>query len=155
MNGTIYRELDLARRILNARFSGLLRLRPAPNNIYLDCLKEKCPRNCCSNLEGAFVSESEAAPLIRLQALKKSDNGYELRSCNGECVLLKSGLCSAYESRPQSCKDYPWYNIGGKLFIDRGCPGLQLGKDGRPSTETLQPSSHYFGRFWVWLLTHW
>jgi Fe-S-cluster containining protein len=57
--------------------------------------------------------------------------------------------------RPQACKEYPWYNIGGKLYYDSGCPGIKHDQDQRPDVDEIQPLENFFPntpRLIVWLI---
>ena len=60
------------------------------------------------------------------------------------CCLLKDGLCSIYAHRPRGCIEYPWYNIGGRLYYDQGCPGIRHDRDERPNAADIGPFENFF-----------
>ena len=146
------------RHIISGRRAGLLRLRPVKGPIRLECIGCECGL-CCSHLGGTFVTAEEAPPLQELNAVEEVDGKLRLHgSC---CVLLKGKACSGYEFRPRGCKEYPWYNNGGELYCDKGCPGIRYDSDERPEAETLRPADVYFlaprptRSFLLWLLGRW
>jgi Fe-S-cluster containining protein len=68
----------------------------------------------------------------------------------GSCALLKGNLCTVYDDRPRGCREYPWYNIGGKLYYDKGCPGIRSGLDERPPVDSIAQINAYFP-YSIWL----
>ncbi len=132
----------LRRAIVKARKSGLLRLVPAAGPVRLDCLAEKCAK-CCTNLGTPAVTPAEAEK-IGYKFIQKDKNRMYVRSKDGLCCLLKNGLCSRYWCRPRGCREYPWYNINGRLYYDSGCPGIKHDKDQRPDISDIQPFENYF-----------
>jgi Fe-S-cluster containining protein len=85
--------------------------------------------------------------LRSLNVLDETSDGVRLCSTATGCALLEQNLCTAYELRPQACREYPWYNVGGKLYYDAGCPGMQLGVEGRPNVASITPAEHYYRMF--------
>jgi Fe-S-cluster containining protein len=132
----------LIKAVLSSRKSGLLHLKPADKTIRLDCLAEKCAK-CCKTLGGPKVIESEALK-IGLSSIIEAKKGVFIKSVEGVCSLLKDGLCSKYPDRPKGCREYPWYNIDGKLFYDFGCPGMKTDQDGRPDVKDIQSFENFF-----------
>lgn len=143
----------LIRNVIRARRSGLLRLVPANEPTRLCCPAEKCAR-CCSNLGGPVVTEEEAEKL-GYEAIAKDKNVMFVKSRNGVCCLLKGGLCPVYSDRPSGCREYPWYNIGGRLYYDSGCPGIKHDRDERPDINSIQPFENFFPqtpKFVLWFI---
>jgi Fe-S-cluster containining protein len=132
--------------ILSSRRAGLMRLRKVQGPTALVCLREECGR-CCNVLGGAEVDPSEAEPLKKLDALREVATGLRLKCEGSRCALLRENLCSAYEVRPRACKEYPWYNVNGTLYYDRGCPGIRHDLDEQPDPKTLVPVETYFSMF--------
>lgn len=57
----------------------------------------------------------------RYTRLTRSRSGLSLEEeANGECVFLRDGLCSVYESRPRQCRHFPhlWY-------VEGSCPVVE------------------------------
>lgn len=128
--------------IFHARTKGLLRLRKADKAVRLDCIGGECGL-CCEVLgAGVVVSEKEAEQLGD-DAVSRSDKFIVLRSEGYSCALLKNKTCSCYMNRPQGCREYPWYRIGGQLYYDSGCPGIKFDRDERPSVDTITPFERY------------
>ena len=106
------------------------------------------------------VTADEARELFITTPGCQSSTG-SIKATGGVCSLLKAGMCSRYESRPGGCKEYPWYNVGGRLFVDIGCPGIKYDKDGRPnvseirSIDTYLPSRSIFRKLILALLRVW
>ena len=67
-----------------------------------------------------------------------------IKSDDCTCTLLKNGLCSIYPHRPKGCREYPWYNIDGKLYYDSGCPGLKFDIDEHLDISKIQPFDNFF-----------
>ena len=67
-----------------------------------------------------------------------------MKSNKSTCCLLKDGLCSIYPDRPKGCREYPWYNIEGRLYYDAGCPGIMHNKDECPDVNDIQPFENFF-----------
>lgn len=66
-----------------------------------------------------------------------------LRNIGGTCCLLKDKLCTSYDQRPRGCHEYPWYNVGGQLYYDKGCPGIVFDADGRPAVSKVSFIEQY------------
>lgn len=132
----------LIRAVYKARRNGLLRLRPATGPTRLDCLREAWAR-CCLNLGSPAVTEEEAQH-IDAAAVVRTAAGCFIRARGTACCLLKDGLCSIYAHRPRGCIEYPWYNIGGRLYYDQGCPGIRHDRDERPNAADIGPFENFF-----------
>ncbi len=143
----------LIRSVIKARRAGLYRFVPATGPTQLVCLKDKCAK-CCRTLGTPVVSPAEAEH-IRHEALMKDKDAEFIKSQQCVCTLLEEGLCSIYPRRPRGCREYPWYNIRGKLYYDRGCPGVKHDRDERPAVEDVQPFENFFPntpRLIIWLV---
>jgi Fe-S-cluster containining protein len=132
----------LIKAIIKARRKGLLRLVPAAGPTCLDCLADKCAK-CCRTL-GTPVVTSQEAEKIGYQSILKDKHEMFVKSNKSVCSLLKDGLCSVYPVRPKGCREYPWYNIDGRLYYDSGCPGIKHDEDKRPSVNGIQPFEKFF-----------
>ena len=135
---------NLIQNVIKARRKGLMHLLPAAEPARLDCLAERCAM-CCKNLGGPVVTPDEAEK-IGHQTIIKDKNVFFIKSQNGLCCLLKDGLCSIYSDRPTGCREYPWYNIGGQLHYDSGCPGIKHDGDEHPDINRIQPFENFFPR---------
>jgi|GEM_PF-585955 len=131
----------LVKSIFRARLKGLYRLAPAAEPMRLVCLKNKCAK-CCRVIGTPVVTSQEAARIGR-DRLMAEGNALFVSSENGKCILLKEGLCSIYPDRPAGCREYPWYNIDGKLYYDRGCPGVRYDRDERPEVAEIQDFDNF------------
>jgi Fe-S-cluster containining protein len=89
------------------------------------------------------VSEAESKRLPA-EAILRNGKIILLKSTNGVCSLLKNKSCSCFNSRPQGCREYPWYKINGQLFYDKGCPGMRFDRDERPNVREISPIERYF-----------
>jgi len=134
--------LALIRSVLAARRRGLLRLVPADEPTRLDCLADKCAL-CCKTLGAPRVTEEEAGRIDQ-RALVRKAGAIFTRSVGTQCSLLKDGLCSIYADRPSGCREYPWYNVDGRLHYDAGCPGIRHDRDERPGAGSVQPMENFF-----------
>ena len=147
-------------RVINARARGLLRLRPADGPTRLECLREHCGL-CCSTLGGTRVEVNELPDLVQIGAVEVRDGELCLRRLGPRCVLLDGSGCSAYEHRPKGCREYPWYNVGGQIFIDKGCPGIRHDWDERPDPNSLRLIEEYYPlprvlqRLLLWVIRSW
>ena len=152
--------------ILRARRRGLLKLRRAPKNITLHCLRDKCPRNCCWVFDMIQLEPNEIS-ISKLE--KKEISGVFYLSqkqypCPSDkaCSAFVNGQCSVYSIRPKSCREYPWYRFGDSLYFDCRCPGITNAQTGyRPNIHDLMDSSRYFSSLprWIrqpllWILIH-
>jgi Fe-S-cluster containining protein len=143
----------LIKAVFNARRKGLLHLRPATEPIRLDCLAAKCAK-CCINLGSPVVSEQEAEK-IDAEKIFEYKNAKFIKSENCTCCLLENNLCSIYPDRPSGCREYPFYNIDGRLYYDAGCPGLKTDIDSRPDINQIKPFERFFpnsSKFTLWLI---
>jgi len=143
----------LLKTVFNARSKGLLRLKPATEPIRLDCLAEKCAK-CCINLGSPVVTPAEAEKIDAAKIFKYKNANF-IKSDDCTCCLLKDNLCSIYPDRPSGCREYPFYNIDGKLYYDAGCPGIKKDKDGRPDINQIKPFERFFpnsSKFTLWLI---
>ena len=135
--------MRLLLKIIEIRFKGLLRLRPATTPLRLDCLGVACGL-CCQIMGGevAVFDDDDVDPVQRY--LVKRRGGTQTIKGNGcVCTLYEDGLCSRHSNRPKSCREYPWYNVGGVLFYDTGCPGMRLDRDERPNVTDIRPIGQY------------
>jgi Fe-S-cluster containining protein len=132
----------LFKSIVKARKVGLMRLRPATEITRLDCLMAACAK-CCKNLGSPRVTPQEAEK-IGSEHLSRFGDALFTKSCGGTCTLLREGLCGIYDVRPRGCREYPWYNIDGKLYFDSGCPGIKHDRDERPKVGGIQPWENFF-----------
>ena len=135
-------NLTLIKAIIKARRNGLLRLVPATDPTRLDCLADKCAK-CCKTLGSPVVTPQEAEK-IGYQSIVRDKQGMFVKSKNSICCLLKDGLCSIYADRPRGCREYPWYNIDGKLYYDSGCLGIKHDRDEHPDVDDIQPFENFF-----------
>ena len=146
-------NLVLLKAIFKAKRNGLYRLVEADGPTRLDCLSEKCAK-CCKCLGSPVVSVDEAENIDE-GVIYKCQNGMFIKSDNSICTLLNEGLCSIYHHRPRGCREYPWYNIGGVLYYDSGCPGIKHDADERPDVEGIQLFSNFFpgaSKFSLWFI---
>ena len=132
----------LIKTVIKARKNGLLHFVPAKDPTHFQCLKDRCHK-CCSNL-GSPVATPTEAEKINPDLIQKAEYGMFIKSHDSVCCLLKDGLCSIYENRPRGCREYPWYNIDGRLYCDAGCPGIKHDTDDRPNVEDIQPFENFF-----------
>ena len=146
-------NLTLIKAVIKARRHGLMRLKPAVGDVRFDCLKAECVK-CCRNLGSPVVTIEEAKGLGE-DVIARSGEFMFIKSKDSVCCLLDEGLCSMYANRPSGCAEYPWYNIGGQLYYDSGCPGIKHDKDERPDVENIQPFENFFSgtpAVTVWLI---
>jgi len=132
----------LIKAVLKARRKGLLRLEPVTGPTHFICLAAECAR-CCRVL-GTPVVTPQDAEKINSEWFVRDKNAMFLKSNKSTCCLLKDGLCSIHHDRPKGCREYPWYNIGGRLYCDVGCPGVKHDKDSRPDVNDIQPFENFF-----------
>ena len=155
-----YALRQLLSSIFRARKAGLLRIRPAPDIVRLECIGGVCGLCCATMGGGITVSKHEATALPKDAVTQQGENLF-LKSHCGSCVLLESRMCSAYSARPKGCREYPWYNIEGRLHYDSGCPGIHFDRDERPCVVSLTPIEAYFPisrflqRLLIGLIRHW
>jgi len=135
-------NVTLVMAVVRARRRGLLRLVPAAGPTRLECLGGACAK-CCRNLGSPRVSEEEAVR-IEAGALVRTRAACFVKSSGSVCCLLVDGLCSIYGNRPRGCVEYPWYNIGGRLYYDRGCPGMRHDWDERPEASEIGSFEDFF-----------
>ena len=133
----------LIKAVIKARRQGLLHLVPATSATRLDCLKDRCAK-CCTALGTPVVTPTEAENIDAESLIKDKHDRIFIRSQNSVCCLLKDGLCSIYPARPRGCREYPWYNIDGRLYYDSGCPGIKHDQDQRPHTADIMPFEDFF-----------
>ncbi|HEG43504.1 MAG TPA: hypothetical protein ENH94_05595 [Phycisphaerales bacterium] len=143
----------LIRSVLAARKNKLYRLVTANKPMRLECLKDACSV-CCNVIGTPLITEEEAAK-IGAESVMENKNAKFIRSERCVCSLLKDGLCSIHPVRPKGCREYPWYNVNGKLYYDRGCPGVKYDRDERPDVNDIQPFEGFFPhtpKHLVWLI---
>ena len=155
------RVLKFLKRLLKARANGLIRLRKVSKPTRLDCIGGECGL-CCRVLGGTNVEPDEMRPLIDVGMIEIDEGVTKLRCVRSSCcALLQDQRCTLYDYRPRGCKEYPWYNIDGKLYFDTGCPGIRHDFDDHPTPETLRPAEFYFPvaqsmqRLLLWLVRWW
>ncbi len=132
----------LIKAVIKARRNGLLHLVPATEPTRLDCLAPDCAK-CCGILGMPTVTPQEAEK-IDPQWIIKDKHVMYMKSDSYSCCLLKDNLCSIYSDRPRGCREYPWYNIDGRLYYDAGCPGIKHDTDQRPDVNDIQPFENFF-----------
>lgn len=146
-------NLLLLKAIFKAKRNGLYRLAQADEPTRLDCLADKCAK-CCKCLGSPVVTADEAVN-IDDSVIYEYKHGMFIKSDDSTCCLLKEGLCSIYDHRPKGCREYPWYNVDGKLYYDSGCPGIKHDLDERPDVEGIEPFNNFFpgsSKFSLWLI---
>ena len=127
-----------------SRQSGLLRLREATIPTRLECDAGSCGL-CCSVMGSDITLEADDVEVIPPSALVKLGTEVVLK-CNGSmCSSLENGSCTIYRSRPRSCREYPWYRFGDKLYFDAGCPGIRHDTDERPKIVDIKDAERFFG----------
>ena len=153
--------MTLLTTIWRARRAGLLRLRPADKPLRLDCKGGECGLCCEVTGGGVIVTESEALRLPA-QTLQRQGRVIVIKSDKGACCLLRNTICTAYADRPQGCREYPFYNLGGRLYYDFGCPGIRYDSDGQPPVASISPAERFFSelgsirkRLVIWILRMW
>lgn len=140
----------LLKTVIKARRNGLLHLVPSSEVVRLDCLADKCGR-CCQTLGSPVVTPGEAEKMDS-GVIEKDKHSMFIKSKKSTCCLLQKNLCSIYPDRPRGCREYPWYNIGGVLYYDNGCPGMKEDIDGRPDVESIQPFENFFPAASGWII---
>src|SRR6266478_8845388 len=146
ITGHLIHLFKLVKCVLRARRAGLLRLRRAKTPMRLECLAGKCGL-CCSVMGGQVVVKPSEVPFLPSQHLEKQGSAIVIMGGHGVCSLLKDNACSCYPNRPKGCREYPWYNVNGRLYYDRGCPGMKFDNDSRPNPDELTPIAEYFTTF--------
>jgi Fe-S-cluster containining protein len=142
--------LSFMTALVRARLSGLIRIRPAEMPLSFACLGASCGR--CCEVTGGGVIDAKSPSCGRTKIMQ---------AVGGRCASLACGQCAIYDSRPRGCREYPWYNVGGRLHFDAGCPGISTGTDSRPDVQRIAPVEDYFalpGGFRtiaVWLVLRW
>ncbi len=141
--------MSIAGTVLAARRLGLLRLRPADRPVRLVCLQDACSK-CCSIPGIAPVLLPGELKYIPPHLVSDTSEGMAIVGCASGCTALSNGLCSIHANRPQGCREYPFYNVDGQLYVDSGCPGLNFDKDGRPPVDEITPYETYFpAPYWL------
>jgi len=139
----------LIRQVIRARRYGLLRLRKASDGVLFKCLGAECAKCCRALGDGVVVQNDELGPL---RDDVRPGGQPVLKSSGGCCCLLKDGVCTKYDWRPKGCREYPWYNLGGELYYDSGCPGVGGDGDWKPAIEQVMPASRFFQGNPRWLV---
>ena len=143
----------LLKSVFRARKQGLYRIVPADKPMRLDCLMDKCAI-CCEAIGTPVITDDEAKRIGEEKVIK-TDDAIFMRSMDCACPFLEKGICSIHKIRPNSCREYPWYNIGGRLYYDKGCPGVKYDRDERPNVQDIEPFERFFPKrkgFVVWLV---
>ena len=134
----------LIKAVCITRKRGLLHLRPADKPLNFVCLTSKCAL-CCRLVGSPVVSQIEAQKIDPSHILKNK-YGMFIKSKDCTCSVLAGNLCSIYPDRPRGCREYPWYNIDGRLYYDAGCPGITINGDNRPDVSEIEPFENFFPR---------
>ena len=135
--------LSALKAIIRARGAGLLRLRIANKPMRVECLGGACGI-CCSVMGGGVVLQDKTeADQFATGEVRRCGTRSLLKEDSGACVLLENKLCSRYNFRPRGCKEYPYYNVSGRLYYDKGCPGIKFDVDGRPRVEMVSVVEKY------------
>ena len=93
---------------------------------------------------GATYAEGHEVPaLVQIGAIHFVSGRAQLRCTGQTCALLQGNQCSAYPLRPRGCREYPFYNVGGELYYDAGCPGFRDGIGALPDPHELRPVEAY------------
>lgn len=83
---------------------------------YKDCTNCNLVEKCCSTFDeiNSPVLNKEELTKIRNTLLnddfyiKLSDELYQLKTNNNQCIFYQNGKCSIYDLRPTDCKLYPF-----------------------------------------------
>lgn len=128
---------------------GLLKLKKAQKGTYFNCLKNKCPQNCCTIFDMVQLETDEIEN--HLENVKINDTHYlKQKKCpmlnKLVCIEFTNGLCSKYQKRPKSCAEYPWYKFNNVIYIDTGCPGVKMNQNvgNMPQKHEILDSYRYF-----------
>ena len=134
-------------RILRSRIHGLLRLRPVESNTYFSCLKDKCGL-CCKVFSGRVTVAPNEIKRFPNEHLINYKSYTCLKYKQGQCIYLDKNLCQVYTYRPKSCREYPWYNVQGKLYVDIGCPGVNsdIGNS-PPNVSSISPIEDFYTNY--------
>lgn len=124
--------------IWRSRRAGLLRLRKADRPTRLDCIGGQCGL-CCQVTGGDVIVTAREEAGLPPGATERRGKVIVLKSTGGSCDQLVDRACRCYGARPSGCHEYPWYAIGGQLYVDSGCPGVHHRSDGRPPLSSLSP----------------
>lgn len=101
----------------------------------------QCNANCCSGSSGyIFFTEREGEAISEQLGIAFEeflerfcvavDRRYSIKEVkvddNYNCIFLKDGLCSIYESRPEQCRTFPfWSYYRGRVEeLKRECIGV-------------------------------
>ncbi len=135
--------IDLIRSVRHARRHGLLRLRPVRGPVRLVCKGGECGL-CCATMGNSVVVLPDEIQILGPDRVQRHGASTVLKSREHACAFLSDRSCSIYDTRPRGCREYPWYRIEGKLYVDTGCPGIMADHEGRPDASTLQDIDTYF-----------
>lgn len=156
---------NLLQSIIRTRKLGLLRLKEDNSNHHFECLKDNCSKNCCWAFDMVQIEDYEMHSFPNLNRSINGTNYLKTKNYNcpssEACALLVEGTCSKYNDRPASCREYPWYKFGEKIFVDIGCPGVSVSNSANsPAPNSIIDSERYFLSFprivrypLLWLLT--
>lgn len=61
-----------------------------------------------------------------------TEDGKSLKRENGRCMFLKDDSCTAYDSRPKVCRDFPFFKSCGIGYARRAsfCPAMEKLENG-------------------------
>jgi len=105
-----------------------------PGTPSFHCLADECGAMCCRNPYRVDLGEHEVSRLAAVvdvaMALDERASMVLMRQQDDACVLLGDDLrCTAYQARPNGCRDYPFRLVmedGESLEVirDLACPGF-------------------------------
>ena len=137
----VLNTVRLLRTVARSRLHGLLRLRAVTTAVRLECPPGQCGLCCRVMGDAVHVDTQERSLLVQISENRGlNSTGTALpHSTAGACLLLENSSCSIYDQRPRSCREYPWYNIDGLLFVDTGCPGIRFDSAASPQPSAITP----------------
>lgn len=146
LRADVGRFCQLLKLVYRARSIGLLHLSPVSDQerIKLVCQRESCGL-CCSHLGSPYTDSADSVQVaVQGWGADRQAQGLSADSFCGGCKLHLKGICSVYKERPQACREYPWYNVDGKVYVDRGCPGLRYDARDVPDVSQVRPAARFF-----------
>lgn len=94
---------------------------------YKDCTNCSLSQKCCScfdKINAPTLNKNEVNKIIKSINEysfydKVSENIFQLKTINNECIFYKNGKCSIYDNRPIDCRLYPYDVIkdGDKYYL--------------------------------------
>jgi Fe-S-cluster containining protein len=103
----------------------------------------RCARCCSWKIVALYEGDLERLSgrasnfSVRTNDLEESLTGakHKMRMAKGKCVLLKNGLCTCYEYRPDTCRRHPFIATEKNLLVASTCQGVDW--------SAFQPSDTY------------